>query len=827
MFFRLSIAFLFILFCSINTFAQLVGNVSDAKGEPLSFATVYVKNTTLGTTTNIDGDYEFDLSSGTYDVIFQYVGFEQKIEKVTIADTPVRLDVQLNEESVGLTEVVVTTEGEDPAYAIIRKAMEKRKFYLNQIDEYSCKAYTKGNQRVADVPKKFMGVDIGDMGGILDTTGNGIVYLSESVSNLYFKAPSQYKEEMISSKVSGDDNGFSFNQARALGFNFYQNTYDELGRGIVSPIANNAFNYYKYRLEGAFVDESGRLVNKIRVFRKRDTDPSLAGYIYINEDLWNIHSVDMWTDGKALDISIVDSIHIKQVNIPVKEPDVWKVFSTSLDFKLKIFGIKLDGTFTGIYSDYNLQPNLDPKFFNTSELLSVEEDANEKDSIYWEAIRPIPLTQEEVYDYKKKDSLQIVWKSKEFLDSVDRVSNKFKFMKLFTGYTYSKSYKQWSLSVASPITSISFNTVQGYYPKLDVTFHKDLDEKGYRFIDVKSKVLYGFSDKQFRGEFGIDYNLNKTNYTNIGISGGRMTSQFNDFEPITTIANTYLSLMFKRNDMKLYDKYFAKVRAGSELFNGFFVNGYLEYADRRPLVNTTDHSWFPKVERDYISNNPLDKEGFGELSFARHQAMTIGLNIRIRFKQEYLSYPNRKFTVGSKYPELHIEYRRGLPILGADTNYDFLSLAVKDDIRLGTAGVSSFNLEGGMFLSDKAVPFIDLHHFNGKETYIMLTSRSLDQFRMLDYYTYSTTLPYAKLQWEHHFDGVILGKIPGIRKLQWELVTGANVLYSKNTRTYSEVLVGINKIGYGLFKILRVDFVTQLQQGMDRPAYRVMLGFNF
>jgi hypothetical protein len=824
---KLTTIFLFILISYSNIFAQLVGNVFDAKGEPLSFATVYVKNTTLGTTTNIDGDYEFSLSPGSYDIIFQYVGFEQKIEKVTISNVPLRLDVQLNEESVGLTEVVVTADGEDPAYAIIRKAMAKRKFYLNQIDEYSCKAYTKGNQRVADVPKKIMGIDIGDMGGILDTTGNGIVYLSESVSNLYFKAPNQYKEEMISSKVSGDDNGFSFNQASALGFNFYENTYDGLGKGIISPIANNAFTYYKYRLEGAFVDGSGRLVNKIKVFRKRDTDPSLAGYIYINEDLWNIHSVDMWTDGKALAVSILDSIYIKQVNIPVKEPDVWKVFSTNLSFKLKIFGIKLDGLFTGVYTDYNLKPDLDPKFFNTSELLSVEEGANEKDSTYWTAIRPIPLTEEEIFDYKKKDSLQVVWKSEEFLDSVDRVSNKFKIMKLFTGYTYFKSYKKWSISVASPITSISFNAVQGYYTRLKTTFHKDLDEKGYRFLDVKGNVLYGFSDKQLRGTLGIDYNLNKTNYTNVGISGGRMTSQFNDFEPISVLANTYQNLLFKLNDIKIYDKYFAKVRASSELFNGFSVNGYLEYADRSSLVNTTNYSWFYKDSKDYISNNPLDKQAFGEPSFTRHQAMTIGFDIRIRFKQEYLSYPNRKFITGSKYPELHIEYRRGLPILGGDTDYDFLSLAIKDDIQLGAAGVSSFNLEGGMFLSDKAVPFIDAHHFNGKETIFMLTSRSLDQFRMLDYYTHSTTLPYVKLQWEHHFNGVILGKIPGVRKLQWELVAGSNVLYSDNTKTYSEVIVGINKIGYGLFKILRVDFVTQLQQGMDKPAYRVMIGINF
>lgn len=806
--------------------AQLTGNVSDEKGEPLSFATIYVKNTTLGTTSNIDGDYQLNLSQGEYEVVFQYVGYEQKVEKVSIASTPVKLDVQLGNQSVGLTEVVVKADGEDPAYAIIRKAMAKRKYYLSQVDEYSCNAYMKGTQNIADVPEKMFGVEIGDMGGILDSTGTGVVYLSESVSKLYYKVPDKYKEEMISSKVSGDDNGFSFNQASALDFNFYKNTYDGFGRGIVSPIGNSAFTYYKYRLEGAFVDESGRLVNKIRVLRKRDTDPSLSGYIYINEDLWNIHSVDMWADGKAFSIDVLDSIYIKQVNIPVEEPDVWKAFSSNVKFKLKIFGIKFDGLFTAVYTDYNLKPELDEKFFN-AEILKIDEGANERDSTYWEEIRPIPLTRAEEVDYKKKDSLQVVWKSKEFQDSMDRQSNKFKILNLLTGYTYSNSYKKWSISYNSPLSSISYNTVQGYHPLLKGSFRRDLDEDGYRYVTINAGGLYGFSDKQFRGYAGFNYNFNRVNNAAIGMEGGRMTSQFNDENPISTLVNSFITLTSRKNYAKYYDKYYARIKGQSELFNGFFVKGFLEYADRKPLYNTTDHSWFYRNSREFTSNNPLDLTNTETAAISHHQALTIGFDIRIRFRQEYLSYPNRKFIVGSKYPDLHIQYRRGLPILGGDSNYDYLSLAVKDEFKLGMAGLSTFNLEGGMFLSDESVPFVDYHHFNGSETYFTFTSTNLDQFRMLEYYAHSTIKPYAKLQWEHYFDGVILGKIPGVRKLQWELVAGTNILYSETSKTYSEVIIGIDNIGYGLFRLFRVDFVTQLYQGMDKPRFRVMLGANF
>ncbi|MGB1217502.1 MAG: DUF5686 and carboxypeptidase regulatory-like domain-containing protein, partial [Saprospiraceae bacterium] len=448
--------FLF-LFSSVFLQAQISGVITDEKGEALPFASVYIQNSTQGTTSNVEGYYNLNLEKGIHTLIYQYVGYEQLTKVVEIGNETLKMNISLKEQSVALGEVVVTTGGEDPAYAIIREAQKKRKFYLKQTKEYKCQTYIKGHQSVSDVPEKFMGIDIGDLGGVLDSTGQGIIYLSESISDFYYQAPDKYKEVMISSKVSGNDNGFSFNRASALDFNFYKNTYNWIGKPIVSPIAFNAMNFYTYRLEGAYVDESGNTVNKIKVKRKRDTDPSVAGHIYIIEDTWNIHSVDMWTDGKAFAIPALDTIRVQQVYVPVKD-DIWQVFSRNISFNFKIFGIGIDGFFTGMYRNYDIEPNLPEGFFDT-EILKVEEGANEKDSLYWEKIRPIPLTLEETDDYIKKDSLEVMWESEEFLDSLDGRANKFGFMNLFTSYTYRKTYKQWNWRINSPFTAIQYNTV--------------------------------------------------------------------------------------------------------------------------------------------------------------------------------------------------------------------------------------------------------------------------------------------------------------------------------------------------------------------------------
>ena len=82
----------------------------------------------------------------------------------------------------------------------------------------------------------------------------GIIYQSETVSKLKFKKPDNLKEEIIASKIAGDDNGFSYNTALNTNYDFYEN-YVDLGINMVSPIADNAFNYYKFKLESTFYDD--------------------------------------------------------------------------------------------------------------------------------------------------------------------------------------------------------------------------------------------------------------------------------------------------------------------------------------------------------------------------------------------------------------------------------------------------------------------------------------------------------------------------------------------------------------------------------------------
>src|SRR5258708_37574364 len=107
--------------------------------------------------------------------------------------------------------------------------------------------------------------------------------------------PDQVHEEMISSKVSGSNRAFSFNRATDIKVNFYENyqSWGEISlRPLISPIADNALIYYKYKLIGETV-ENGKTVNKIQVIPRREHDPCFEGYVYIQDDSWRLVDLDL------------------------------------------------------------------------------------------------------------------------------------------------------------------------------------------------------------------------------------------------------------------------------------------------------------------------------------------------------------------------------------------------------------------------------------------------------------------------------------------------------------------------------------------------------
>ncbi len=801
-----------LLSTTVSFAATIRGTLRNSNGEPLPFATVYLRGTTTGTTTNMEGTYALTLEPGEYELVFQYVGYQSQRRTIQLGEEEQTVDVVLEAVAKSIQEVVVTA-GEDPAYRIIRKAIRKRNFHKNQAPEFKCKSYMKGTQSVKNLPESFMGVSLEDLSQGLDSTGSGIVYLSESVSDIYYQK-GEIKEVMSSSKVSGNDNGFSFNSgAVMLGMSFYENVFELGGKPILSPIANNALATYRYRLETSFYDDRGHLVYKIAVLPKNKLAGAFGGYIYIVDEEWAIHSTDLFTTGAAINVSVLDTVVFKQTHLQL-ENGTWRLFSQDIDFSLKIMNIRTEGNFVGVFSDYNTEPRF-PKNFFDAEIFKVDDAANEKLETFWDSIRPIPLSKQETREYDVKDSLQKIWETRAYQDSVDRVANRPQLSNLARGYTYQNSYRKYRWTIKSPVTTLFYNTVQGQIIGIGAEFIKEANEKKRFWYKFGADGEYALADKQVRGTGYFQMRFNEINDAFIHVEGGRKARQFNHRNPISSLINSYYSLLVKRNYMKLYDDVYGRLLYRQRLATGLLLLGSTRYGQRNPLVNNTDVAWFPKNPNEFFTNHPLDagQGGFSsnpeQPSFDSHRYWVAELALRIRLGEKYVTYPNQRFHTGSNFPDLWLRYRKGIALLGSAIDYDYLEASFeKRGLEIGQIGDLSFQLTGGWFVNNRALFFMDYRHFDGNQTLFAKNNAYLSTFQLLPYYQYSTPDAFAMTAVEHDFNGFLWNKIPGLKVLGFEFVVGYRNLYLPQQTFYQEFNIGLDRIGWGVFRFLRVDFVA-------------------
>jgi hypothetical protein len=798
--YRSWITFLIILSAQLSWLdlkaGKISGKVYNKQNMILPFASILVKGTTIGTTANSQGEYFLNLPAGTYQIICQHVGFTKSEKEVTVADEPVVLNFVLTEQELSLTEIVVKSGSEDPAYAIIRQAIKKRTFYKSQVASFQCEVYIKGQIKLRDYPNKLFGQKIDFEDG--DTSKQKMIFLSETIGRYTFQQPDKEKIEIFSTRVSGQSNGLGFSSPQFI--SFYENNVQLSSalnpRGFISPIADGALNFYKYKYQGAYF-EDGRQVNRIQVIPRRNYEPLFSGFIEIVENDWRIHSINL-SLLKTSQMELLDTLRIEQLYVPVKQ-DIWMVNSQTIYPSIKIFGFNAHGYFTTLYSDYTIGEAYTKRFFGRT-LIKFDSASNKRNRSYWDSSRPIPLQEDELVDYRKKDSLEERRKDPHYLDSLDRRQNKISAMGLImTGQTFNKRKSKTSFSYDPFLKAVSFNTVEGWALQLAGTYRKELaGRKQFRFTPV---LRYGFSNRHFNA-FGIgEYRFGKTYFNSITISGGKRIFQFNNDNPIPQIINTYTTLLRGFNYMKIYEAWFANVQYAKGIGEGLTVRINLNFQDRRPLNNTdTNTVWGNPEKIRFTPNFPVE---ISAENISRHQALVAGISVSYRPGSKYIELPDRKINIGSKYPLFSLSYSKGIDhLLGSDVDFDKWRFSVQDECNLKLAGELRYKIVIGGFLNSNKTELPDYQHFNGNQ--VSYASEYLNSFQLAPYYQKSNTEKFFSiLHIEHQFNGLLTNKIPVINKLNLRLIGGANAFFISKDKNYYELFVGVNNI----FKVLRLDYV--------------------
>jgi hypothetical protein len=797
--------FAFIHLCFLLNAQQpvLSGRVTDERKQPLPFTSIYIKGTGIGTSCNENGYYSLKLSPGKYEIVFQLIGYAKHTATIELVSDKIYA-VQLKEEGLALNEITVNAN-ENPADIIIRKAIKKRSYHLNQVSDYSCNTYIKGLQRLNHISKttmkliKMANKEIKDSSSLL-----GVVYLSESQSEYYYKAPNDYKEIMLSSKVSGNSRAFSFNQFRYLNYNFYENLItmrDVSNRPFVSPINDNAFLYYNYKLLGSYF-EDGKEINKIQVIPKRETDPVFSGIIYIQENSWRLNGIDLFLTKKNK-INFVDTITVQQVFAPVSGDSIWMPRSSNMGFSFTIFGFKGDGYFNTVLFNYNVNPQYEKNFFK-NEIVIIEKDANKKDSAYWAENRPIPLTDIEIKDYRKKDSIARITEDPHYIDSVDRKRNKFKIDNLLNGYTYRKRNKQLQIEMPGITDAgIQYNTIEGI--NLSYQFNLTKSYEDLRSHRLNGRVRYGFSNQLAGGELDWRYLFNHNKFRSFGVNIKSIVEQYNNRNPITPLINSLYTLLLNENYMKIFKETGAGVYYRTELAKGINGRVDLKYIIREPLANTSNLLLIDDKQKLFTSNDPLHFTTDDSV-FKKNNVLLFDINFQFRFKQRYYKVAGNRYYAENKYPRIAVLYRKAIPVNNASADFDLIALNIYDNVNLGLFGVFKYNLKGGYYARLKKIYYMDYKHFSGNQTFIANTDY-LNSFKLLPYYGLSTKNWYAEFHTEQHFNGFIINKIPLAKKLFIQEVVGVKALVNDRVDRYFEVNFALKNI----FKVIRLDYVLSFK----------------
>ncbi len=805
--------------CTITAKSQKVyGTVFAANGDLLPYASVTIKGTTRGTSANDKAKYSLNVAPGKYTFVCRHLGYALAEKEIQV-ERDTEFSFILQEQKLSLETVVVKSGGEDPAYEIIRNAIGKRNFYLKQVDAFTCDIYGKDMIKLRNLPKRIFGKKIPDedrkdMG--LDSTGQGIIYLSESISKVSVARPDKFKLQVISSRVSGSG-GFGFNFPAFINlYNSNVTVFTEKfnPRGFVSPIADGAIGFYKFKYLGSFI-ENGKEVNSIRVTPRRKYEPLFSGTINITENDWRIHSFDLILT-KQSQLEILDTLGIAQQYVPVTA-DVWRVKNQLLHFGFNQLGVDAAGNFLTVYSDYNLKPAFTKKYFDKV-IIAYDTAVNKRSIAYWDSARAVPLEKDEQKDYRVRDSVYKSNKdsllSKRYLDSINKKQGKIQVQDiLLSGIRRShQSAKAVSSYGIEPLVwNAEYNPAEGAVANIKTYYSKYLRKKkmGVTFSPL---LRYGFGNTHCNPSASLVLfsrnvdSAKKLQQYSVYFSGGKRVSDFNKETPFTPFNNTISTLFFGRNYRKTYENNFGSAAFVKKYESGLQFTLAAVFEDRLPLDNTTNFTIFKKDSSRITANYPVEKLA---AQFTPHQALLASISLLFKPGQKFIQFPNYKMSVGSKYPTFTFNYTKGIyHAFGSDVDFDKWKFSVGDDKNLKLAGTIKYKLGVGGFLNNRKVYIQDYQHFNGNRA--VAAAEYVNSFQLASYYANSTTAGfYSYGHVEHHFNGLLTNKIPLFRKLNWNIVAGTNAFYVNRSNNYIEVFGGLENI----FKIFRVDVVAGYQKG--------------
>lgn len=807
---RLPFGLLFLLLLAYASQAQetiITGKVTDAtSGDPIPFANVLFKGSTIGTTTDFEGKFMLKTNAPKDSLLATYIGYKPKTKAIKKGVTQV-INFQLVEDVTRLKEIVFVA-GENPAFEVLRNTIAHKEDHdKRKLLAYESEAYTKIEIDIDNMSEKFRERKImQQVSQVLDSIdriagedGKPILpmFISENVSKVYYRDNPQLKTETIlHSKINGlgIEDGYMSTQLIGASFqeyNFYQNWLNIVSKDFISPIADGGRLFYEYDLTDS-VYIGGHYCYRLDFFPKSPQDLAFTGTIWVTKNEYALKQVDV-TIGKQANLNFIEKIKIQQELEPTGEGP-WFPVKTRVLIDVSEVTNNTAGLLAKFYiSNKNIVTNQprDPSFY-TRAIVTDEKAYINKEEEFWDSLRHEPLSETEKNVNKMIDTLRNIPIVKTYTDIV---------MIIIDGY-----YDVGKIEVGPYISMLAVNNIEGLRLQGGFQTNAKFSKKWV----VGSQLGYGFKDEKVKYSVNLQRIISKERWTTASI--GKRSDIARVGVDDEALADNYVFLAIQRFGNYRRGYYFNESRFSMqrEFIKGFTQRVAFRYKTFDPTFNF-----------GYINpENPAD-------TLAAFQTTELILESRFARDEIFLQNGTERLSLGTvKWPIVTFRYTHGFKgVNGSDFDYDKVFLSFNQHIRYGTIGNGYLLLSGEYIFDVLPYPLLGVHLGNQTPIYstVLYNLMNFGEFVSDQYYS---------IQYRHNFEGLILNRIPLMRKLKWRLVGTANILYgslsqknknilSSKTPTNDDALtVGsltpgkpYIELGYGvenIFKFFRIDFIHRL-----------------
>jgi len=868
-----SIFFFLLVFLLPLRSQGIKGEIVDVNGEPVPYAAIFIKQLTRGTTCNALGRFSLPLPEGTYTIYFRSLGYTEVERTLDVGTEYTELKIELPPQTYMIPEVRVSASGEDPAYWIMRKTIGLANYHLHEVLKYEAEIYIKGSALLEKMPRAIARrIQVENI-----RVEEGEAYMLESLNEVKFTAPDKYDMRIIASQNTLPGYTENVNPMDYVNASLYQPEIE----GVVSPLARHAFSHYRFSFDGTFM-EGTYIINKIKVTPKRKSQQLVEGYLYVIEDLWCLHSADLKVN------TIAGTVNLKQLFANVIMDAWLPVnHQIGVDVDIAGILANVTYVSSLKYSDVSLNPNLPEAYFTSmntpeeedeiteeqppskeqekiNELLekdelsnrdvqklsrlmekeagktvsdpeegdlnrtgttfSVADSAVKNDSLYWNAVRPIPLTPEEHLSITERDSIiGIQQASSASAGDSTRVSRRrqkvFRGVLLGRSYTWSKGSFRFSHGGLIDLERLDYNTVDGlsYGQRFTMSWKRDTLHTirswltaAYSFhrnapmITWDSDLLYA---PMARGKLAV-----YLSYTSL---------DFNTVSGIPGFTNMAYTLLLRENYVKKFEQIDATLYNRVDVSNGWILTTSLCYGRRNQLSNNSDFSFFFSNDREFTPNIPgnLEEE---DPSLADHQRFLAIIRLDITPRQPYVVRTYRKDLRPSKWPTFSLEYQQALPVEHEHwSDFSLLTGEIRHTVNIGLLSELDWSLGSGYYLYTTALHYSDFKHFKSYPLYIDMADFD-DALILMDYYEASTSDYWVHADATYNSSYLLIKYLPWFSERLWTESLNLTYLYTPQVPHYIQVGYSLNEI---LF-LADLGVFVGFQEGVYK-GFGARLNFRF